>query len=116
MFNSFIQAIKNHVMGVQNQENQNQENNIHMDDYKTRDCVIYIRVSSNEQNTDAQKYTCEEYCFNNRLYIKNIYTENLYGKFNYRHKLLFKSTFFLTSPSDAFIQKYVYRYILLYFL
>lgn len=75
MFNSFIQAIKNHVMGVQNQENQNQENNIYMDDYKTRDCVIYIRVSSNEQNTDAQKYTCEEYCFNNRLYIKNIYTE-----------------------------------------
>ncbi len=77
---SFIQAIKQHIIGVKNNEEQQvlAINHNHTPlDVETRDCVIYIRVSSEEQNYEAQKYTCEEYAFNNRLYIKQIYEEKV---------------------------------------
>ncbi len=77
---SFIQSIKQHIIGVKNNEEQQvmtiNHNNTSLD-VETRDCVIYIRVSSEEQNYEAQKYTCEEYAFNNRLYIKQIYEEKV---------------------------------------
>jgi DNA invertase Pin-like site-specific DNA recombinase len=81
MFSSFIQNIKNHISGLKKAENEittlpNLSANTNTD-FITRDCVIYIRVSSNEQNVDAQKYACEEYCFNNRLYIKGVHTEKI---------------------------------------
>jgi DNA invertase Pin-like site-specific DNA recombinase len=37
--------------------------------------VIYIRASTKEQGVDAQKYNCEEFCFNSRLHIDNIIIE-----------------------------------------
>lgn len=40
-----------------------------------RNSIIYARTSTEEQNLEAQIYSCEEFCFNNRLYIKEIIQE-----------------------------------------
>lgn len=89
---SFIQSIKQHIEDIKNTVQQNalvqqqrQQNAIQQhaiqqqpqQQAEIRDCIIYIRVSSEDQNYDAQKYTCEEYAFNNRLYIKKIYEEKV---------------------------------------
>lgn len=40
-----------------------------------RNSIIYVRTSTEEQNLEAQTFSCEEFCFNNRLYIKEIIQE-----------------------------------------
>lgn len=37
--------------------------------------IIYVRVSTSEQEVEAQKYSCEQYCIQNNLNIKKIYIE-----------------------------------------
>ena len=37
--------------------------------------IIYVRVSTTEQDIDAQKFSCEQYCIQNKLNIKKIYIE-----------------------------------------
>lgn len=39
------------------------------------DAIIYVRVSTTEQDIDAQKFSCEQYCIQNKLNIKKIYIE-----------------------------------------
>lgn len=46
-----------------------------IDNFNTRNAVIYIRVSTNEQEIDAQRYTCEQFCLQNNLNVLKIYIE-----------------------------------------
>jgi len=39
------------------------------------EAIIYVRVSTTEQDIDAQKFSCEQYCIQNKLNIKKIYSE-----------------------------------------
>lgn len=48
-------------------------NNIHT--FNGNNAIIYIRVSTLEQEIQAQKYSCESFCIQNNLNIKKIYIE-----------------------------------------
>ncbi len=73
-FSKFMSNIKDTIKANQNEQSNesivfNPLSNI------SRNCVIYIRVSTVEQNTEAQQDKCEDFCFNHRLFIKEIVIE-----------------------------------------
>ena len=98
-FNNFIESIKNTVssticinahrlMSMELTEELN--NNINTTEntdhvvinltqnvnlFNGTDAIIYVRVSTTEQDIDAQQYSCEQYCIKNKLNIKKIYIE-----------------------------------------
>ena len=85
IFGNFIQSVK---QAVSHNISRQQNNLSHLNNTNTtinpfinisKDCIIYVRVSTEEQNLEAQKYACEEFCFNNRLYIKQIIMEQCTG-------------------------------------
>lgn len=69
-FSKFMDSIKQTMNNTINNNNVNKNMN-----FQNQHVVIYIRASTKEQGVDAQKYICEEFCFNNRLYIDNIIIE-----------------------------------------
>jgi DNA invertase Pin-like site-specific DNA recombinase len=66
-----MDSIKQSVISSSNDNNKINEK-LNLDNNHV---VIYIRASTKEQGVDAQKYICEEFCFNNRLYIDDIIIE-----------------------------------------
>lgn len=43
---------------------------------KNKETIIYVRVSTKEQNLEAQRDTCERFCKDNNLTVKQIITEH----------------------------------------
>ena len=98
-FNTFIETIKTTVrsticinahrlMPVELTEEMNTEevntvdNNDHVvinitpeNLFNGTEAIIYVRVSTTEQDIDAQKFSCEQFCIQNKLNIKKIYIE-----------------------------------------
>lgn len=70
-FSKFMDTIKQSMNNTINNVNNINRNMT----FQNQHVVIYIRASTKEQGVDAQKYICEEFCFNNRLYIDNIIIE-----------------------------------------
>jgi DNA invertase Pin-like site-specific DNA recombinase len=86
IFGNFINNIKksvsDNISRHSNQDNTNlttESDKINPFSNIGRNCIIYVRVSSEEQNLEAQQYACEEFCFNNRLFIREIITEKCTG-------------------------------------
>lgn len=70
----FLQYIKNSVF---NTINTPIEYNQQIGELFTKDCVIYIRVSTIEQNIEAQEYSCTEFCNKYFLNVKEIIFEKV---------------------------------------
>ncbi len=70
-FSSFMQSIKNTIINSGESHNAtfNPLDNI------SRNCIIYVRASTKEQNLEAQAYSCEEFCFKHKLYIRQVISE-----------------------------------------
>jgi len=76
-FSKFMGSIKDTINSNQNKQANSESNStIHnpMDNI-SRNCIIYVRVSTLDQNTEAQQDKCEDFCFNHRLYIKETVIE-----------------------------------------
>ena len=69
-FQKFMSSIKQSVIETTSSNKISEKLNL-----ENKHVVIYIRASTKVQGIDAQKYICEEFCFNNRLYIDNIIIE-----------------------------------------
>lgn len=82
-FSKFMDSIKQTMNNTINNNNVNKNMN-----FQNQHVVIYIRASTKEQGVDAQKYICEEFCFNNRLYIDNIIIEKCSAYKNNKQVLL----------------------------
>lgn len=74
---SFMASIKQTVTQTTQvtQDTHDMDSRINPLDNIGRNSIIYVRTSSVEQNLEAQLFSCEEFCFNNRLYIKEVIQE-----------------------------------------
>lgn len=82
-FQKFMSSIKQSVIETTSSNKISEKLNL-----ENKHVVIYIRASTKEQGIDAQKYICEEFCFNNRLYIDNIIIEKCSAYKNNKQVLL----------------------------
>ncbi len=84
--NNFIKSIKQTINSTINKKAENPFNTTVSIDKKqkteesvnlfnTKNVVIYVRASTDNQEINAQKFSCEEYCRNNNLLVKSIYVE-----------------------------------------
>lgn len=70
----FLQYIKIQIL---NTINTPLDYNQQIGELLTKDCVIYIRVSTIEQNVQAQQYSCIEFCNKYSLNVKKIIIEKI---------------------------------------
>lgn len=87
--NTFIKSIKDTINStINNKKNTNTFNTPNVEKlqitkckldnsklFNTNNAVIYIRASKKEQEINAQKFSCEDFCRQNNLTVKAIYIE-----------------------------------------